>query len=259
MYEEELAVAIEAAQAAGKVLKESYGLVHEEREKENWQEIVTEVDREADCEIFTVINEAFPKHTIYSEESTHYNKDYSDFVWYIDPLDGTTNYVTQIPFFCTAVGLFKGGEPVIGVVFNPLTNELFVASKDKGAFLNGKKISVSKNSDIKKTLINFCHKNNPKEIERIGKAWSHLKQMGRDLRRLGSGNLDIAFVACGRNDAYFSSSKIFDIAPALIIAKEAGCEITDWSGNEWTQNSDGILITNGTKIHNKLVEVLSKI
>ncbi|MBI4170526.1 MAG: inositol monophosphatase [Candidatus Aenigmarchaeota archaeon] len=258
MYEYELNIAINAAKAAGKIIQESYGLVLEEKEKENWQELVTQIDLEADCEICTILEEEFPDHTIKSEESMH-KSGKSEFTWYIDPLDGTTNYVTQIPFFCTAIGLMKGNEPLVGVVFSPITSEIFTAAKGKGAFLNGKKIHVSKNDDIRKTLINFCHKNNPEEIEKIGKAWVQLKQMGRDLRRLGSGNLDIAFVACGRNDAYLSSSKIFDIAPALVIAKEAGCKITDWKNMPWTAASEGILITNGTRIHDQLIEVLSKL
>jgi len=258
MYEEELKVAVEAVREAGKFIKENYGKHLDSESKESWQDIVTKIDMAADNSIITRIKEKFPNHNIDSEESRHEKKE-SEFTWYIDPLDGTTNYVTQVPFVCIAVGLLKNDEPVLSVIYNPISDELFTSSKDGGAFLNGKPIAPSKNTDIKKTMINFCHMNTSEDIEKIGKVWSQLKQLGRDLRRLGSGNLDIAFVTCGRNDAYFSSSKIYDIAPSLILAKESGCKITDWYGNEWNKDSYGIIITNGTKIHDDLVNILSNL
>jgi myo-inositol-1(or 4)-monophosphatase len=171
MYEKELAVAKEAALEAGKVLKECYG-------KESFQELVTDADMKANEIIINKISSAFPTHSIFSEESAGRKKK-SEFEWFIDPLDGTTNFVTQIPFFCTALGLLKKGEPVVGVVYNPIACELFYASLGSGAFMNGKRIFVSKNQDIRKTLINFCHKNKKEDVERIGKAWVELKHMSR--------------------------------------------------------------------------------
>lgn len=258
MYEKELATITTGLKAAGKVIRKYYGRRVAEKDKENWQDIVTKVDIEADRLIIDAIKSKFPEHNIFSEESQHQRTE-SEFEWFIDPLDGTTNFVMHIPFLAAAVGLLRKGQPVVGAVYNPLTSELFSAIKGKGAFLNGKRIYVSKNSDIKKTLINFCHKNNKQDIDCIAKVWPQLKMLGRDLRRLGSGNLDIAFVACGRNDAYFSSSKIFDIAPSLAIAEEAGCKITDWRGAPWHVNSPNIAITNGTKIHDEIIAILSTI
>lgn len=255
IYEKELATALRAAKSAGIILRKTYGKPLNEQVKDSWQDTVTSTDLAADKTIKQIISKAFPKHAIFSEESTTQG---SEATWYVDPLDGTTNFVTHIPFFCTAIGLAKSNEPVVGAVFDPLANELFYAAKGKGAFLNGKRIHCSNNKEIKKTLINFCHKNIKQDIEKINSVWTELKLLGRDLRRLGSGNLDIGFVAAGRNDAYFSNSKIFDIAPALIIAREAGCKVTDWSGQEWNIDSENIIITNG-KVHDSLLDILRKI
>lgn len=257
MYDEELNVALAAAKEAGNIIKRTYGTALAEQEKENWHEIVTRADKEANSIILSSIQEAFPEHQIFSEESRQKKKD-SQHVWYIDPLDGTTNFVTQFPFFCTALGLLHNGKPAVTVIYNPLAEEIFTAAHGKGAVLNEKPIQVSKNDDIKKTLITFCCKNLRSDAERLVPAWPQLKEMGRDLRQPGAGNLEIGYVAVGRNDAYFSSSKIYDIAPSLCLAREAGCKITDWKGGPWKMDS-GILITNGTKIHEDLVNVLSKL
>jgi myo-inositol-1(or 4)-monophosphatase len=256
MYEKELHIAVSAVRDAGSVIKQGFGKVNNAAEKESYQELVTQIDREADRRICRSIERFFPGHNILSEESSHSKKD-SEFSWFVDPLDGTTNFISHVPFFCSAVGLLRRQVPVAGAIYDPILDELFCASLGGGAFLNNEKIRHSENPHIKKTLINFCHKNTKDEIERISREWVSLKLLGRDLRRLGSGNLDIAYVASGRNDAYFSSSKIFDIAPALIIAKEAGCKISNWAGKEWSRESNGIAITNGL-VHSDLISILSK-
>ena len=256
MYEKEVRAATKAVRSAGVILKKAWQKPQHITIKENWHEVVTEADKKADAIIRKIITSAFPKHSFISEESPP--KKGNEFTWYIDPLDGTTNFITHVPFFCSAAGLLKGDTPIIGAVYNPAMNELF-CSNGSNAFLNGKIIHASKNADIRKTLVNYCHKNTPDDVGRIAKVFVTLKLKSRDLRRLGSGNLDICYVACGRNDAYFSSSRIWDIAPALAIARAAGCKITDWSGAKWRIDSPNIVITNGTKIHDDLIAVLSTI
>lgn len=254
MYEEELRVATEAVKKAGKILRDGYYSSHRIEIKDgDWREIVTEMDKAADKAIREIIESAFPKHSINSEESAPKEGDVH--TWYIDPLDGTTNYATKVPFFDTAIGLVVGRDPVVSVAFNPVMDELFTAAKSSGASLNGKPIRVSDNNDVRNTMINFCHKNRKESVERIVGLFRQLKEDARDLRQLGAGALDICYVAAGRNDIFFNDSKIWDVATSVVIAKEAGARVTDWQGKEWNADSKNVLVTN-QHLHEYMLEKL---
>jgi len=255
-----LKTAILAAKEAGKIIRANHGKVRELKIKGgNWHEIVTNVDLEANKKILDIIQFRFPEHGIVSEESEP-KKTGSEYCWYIDPLDGTTNYMLNLFFTSVCIGLAKGTEPILGVVYNPLTEELFVGQKGKGATLNGKPIKPSENSSLKKTVVNYCHPNTPEEIRKIEKLFFELKTKSRDLRRLGSAGLDLSYVACGRNDVNFHTNTTltpWDFVAGVAIAREAGALVTDWEGRPWTLHSRNLLATN-RKLHQQMLDILWK-
>jgi myo-inositol-1(or 4)-monophosphatase len=249
-------LAIKAVRKVGKILKENYGKIRELRIKHgNWHEVVTNVDMEANKILLETIKNKFPDHNIISEESQQKQTN-SAYTWYIDPLDGTTNYTMCVPFFGVGVGLVFRNKVKLGVFYNPITNELFVAEKDKGATLNGEPIHVSKNTNLKNTVVNYCHINSAKGIAEIYKFFSKFKIAARDFRRLGSGGLDFCYLACGRNDVYLRPDMVlYDVIPGYIIAKEAGARITDWESKPFSLQSKNLLATNG-KLHGKVLKIL---
>ncbi|HEX9664331.1 MAG TPA: inositol monophosphatase family protein [Patescibacteria group bacterium] len=252
-----LDTAIKAVKSGGKIISDNYGRITSLKMKGgNWREVVSQIDLDANDQMLKVIEAAYPDHNIISEESILPKKP-SDYTWYVDPLDGTTNYLMQFPFFAVCVGLAFKGEPILGVVYNPILNELFTAEKDQGAELNGQKIEVSNNNNLKLTLANFCHAENEKSVKQIGKIYEIFKMEARDFRRLGSGGLDMAYLAAGRYDVYISNNdRIWDVIPGYVIAKEAGAKITDWQGSDWTPDSAQLLITN-QELHKKVLELLT--
>lgn len=257
--QEMIDIALNSAKRAGKLIRGHYGNVKEINIKEDrWQDIVTDVDKESNEIILSTIKNAFPDHNIISEESKQ-KKTSSDYTWYIDPLDGTTNFATQIPFFCVSIALVLKNRIVLSVVNNPWERELFVAESDKGAALNGEKIKVSKNKDLKKTLVNYCHSNTLGGIKSIEKVYTTFKTKARSFRQLGSGGLDFAYVACGRNDVVLRPDIVpWDVIPGVLLVKESGGKVTDWNGNDWTLESPNIVATNGTKIHEEVLNLLKK-
>lgn len=252
-------VAVEAVKEAGKVIRENFGHVKDLRIKHgDWRDLVTDVDLKSNQIIMEILKENFPEHNIISEESKPLEKE-SDYTWFVDPMDGTTNYTLAIPFIGTCMGLVFRGKPILGVVYNPIIDELFVGESGKGATMNGNKIRVSENSELKKTLVNFCHDNTSQSIEIVEKLFAYFKTNSRDYRRLGSGSLDICWVACGRNDIYFRPDMILhDVVPGYVIAKEAGAKITDWQDRPWVLESKDLLATNGTKIHEEVLEIINR-
>ncbi len=252
-------VAIKAVKESGKVLNENFGHVKGIRIKMgDWRELVTDVDMKANDIIIQMLKENFPDHGIVSEESKPIKG--NDYRWYVDPLDGTTNYTLGIPFSATCVSLVLRGNPILGVVFNPMMNELFIGEEGKGATLNGEKIRVSDNDDLKATVVNYCHLNhNNQGIEIMKGFFDYFKENARDYRRLGSGALDLCWVACGRNDVYVRPDlSIYDIVPGYVIAKEAGAKTTDWQNRPWTLESKDLLATNGTKIHEEVLGIINR-
>lgn len=254
--------ALKAAKEAGKVLIKYHGNILEEKTKEgNWHEVVTNADLESNKILLRHIQGKFPDHDIVSEEEKIPQKG-SDYLWYLDPLDGTTNYTLNLMFSSVCLGLARKGELVLGVVCNPFTDELFSAEKGKGARLNGKPVYVSDNSDLKATVVNYCHPNIPEEIDKVASVFSELKKKSRDMRRLGSAGLDLSYIACGRNDVDFhTNAKMspWDFAAGIVIAREAGAKLTDFDNKPFRLGkSKSMLVTNG-KLHEQMLGILKKI
>lgn len=251
----ELATARRAAIAAGAVLMKHYGNVDARQKKDG--SLVTIADGESERLIKEMLSKAFPGYSFLGEEGGLDEKG-SEFRWVVDPLDGTTNYSMKNPFFNVSIGLLKGGEPVLGVVFSPTQNELFTAVKGGGAFMNGRRIKVSAEADLSRAKVAFCHSRDKRSVEAISNIFHTMKSMNETFRQLGAGALELAYVACGRVDAFLSAgTHPWDVAAGLLIVREAGGIVTDFSGKEYGMYSPDILASNGS-VHPELLRVLGK-
>jgi len=253
----ELLTAIRAAKAAGKIIKANYqkGQVLSFKGP---NERVTNVDLLAEKAILTILKKAFPSHSFYSEEAGKERK-ITDYLWAIDPLDGTTNYTIMNPFFNTSIGLAYRSEPVLGVVYNPIQDELFFAEKGKGAFMNHARIQVSTRAELSKAVIGACNgAKNQEAVQRAVHVYAKLKlQATRMTRQFGSAALELCYVAAGRIEAFeMSDLNAYDVAAGAIIAKEAGAMVTDFEGRPFTLMSRDILASNG-QVHKELLNIIN--
>ena len=248
-------VGIEAAYAGAQVLRDRFGNVSQINKKGPF-DLLTEADTASENQILGTIRKAFPDHTILAEESGA-NKGTAEFQWLIDPLDGTTNYAHQLPFFSIAIALAVRDEIVLGLVLNPMDGELFSAISGRGAELNGKPINVSSTPSVFESLLVTGFPYDVDEIiEPVMNRFSIFQQASQGVRRLGSAALDICYVACGRFDGFWEQNlKPWDKAAAAIIATEAGAEITNFSNQPFAINQKEILVTNG-KIHQEMLGLL---
>lgn len=244
---------IKAAKEAGKILMENYGKIKFIKTKKQ-KSFVTNVDIESENAIFSIIRKKFPEHDILSEEFGSLNKK-SDYRWFIDPLDGTHNYINNIPLFGVSIAMAYKDKMQIGVINLPYFKELYVAEKGKGAFLNGKKIRVSAKKELKNSFffIEFVLRRNPeKKIELFNK----IKDIAYDIRVLGSAVVAQAYVAKGSADIYLiQQTNPWDIAAGFLLIEEANGKVTDFKGNEWNPYM-GKYIASNKFLHDKILKVL---
>jgi myo-inositol-1(or 4)-monophosphatase len=251
--EKELATARRAAIAAGRVLMKHYGKVEAKQKKDG--SLVTVADGESERLIKKMLFRAFPDYSFLGEEGGLEERG-AEFRWVVDPLDGTTNYAMKNPFFNVSIGLLKGEEPVLGVVYCPTQKEMFFAIRGKGAFLNGKRIKVSGGADLPRARVAFCHGKDKRSIEAISSIFHTMKSMNETFRQMGAGALELCYVACGRLDAFLTAgTHPWDVAAGLLIVREAGGIVTDFSGKEYDMYSPDILASN-QKVHEKLLRIL---
>lgn len=253
----ELDVAIEAAKSAGEILKQQYPKTHTVQRKVD-NTLVSEADLAAEKIIIETIKKNLPDHAIFSEEAGS-QPSKSDYLWIIDPLDGSTNFLHRLGTFCTAIAVVKKNQPVAAAVYLPLTNELFSAQADQ-AQLNNQSIHPSEVPKANQALISWGR--GTVNYERHTRLYSELTKHVRSIRFFGSVVIQACYAACGRLDAFINSDcKLYDAIAGAIIAQAAGAKVTDFSGNLWQPNfSDptsvsDILISN-PHIHNDLVAAL---
>ena len=221
------------------------------------QQIVTKADLLAEKHILSAIRKKYPDHHILSEEAGSKGKK-SDYLWIVDPLDGTTNFSIKSPQFGVIIGLAYKGEMKLGAIYIPFNDKLFWAEKGKGATMNNKKIHVSKNSTLKKTFVTYCHGSSPKNVRRITEVYKGMKIKYGDIRQLGASSMEMAWVAAGYTDGNFApGSHVWDVATGALLVREAGGKVTDFKNNEWNLKSKDILASNG-KIHNQLHKEINK-
>lgn len=241
-----LTLATQAAQQGGAILKKFWGHLKEIREKNFPGDLVTEADQESEQVIIQWLSKHFPEHQILAEESG-LSHQHSEFIWAIDPLDGTTNYAHQYPMAAVSIGLIYQQEPILGVIYNPLTEELFQAAKGLGASLNQQPIKVSSISHLKESLLATGFAYDRRETPDNNYAeFCHFTHLTQGVRRAGAASLDLAYVACGRLDGYWERGlKPWDIAAGTILVREAGGLVSDYKLGPLQLDSGRILASNG--------------
>ncbi len=253
-----LDVAIEAAQQAGSYLLENQSkLLREHIDEKNANDFVTYVDKGAEKIIIDHILARFPAHSILAEESGKSQQN-SDFQWIIDPLDGTTNYIRNIPFYAVSIALQHHTELIAGVIFNPAEHELFCAAKGGGATLNNRSIHISETQDFSKAFLATGFPHHAKQyLPQFTRSFHEIFYAAAGVRRLGSAALDMCYTACGRFDGFWELGlHTWDIAAGSLIVREAGGIVTDfWGGEAFLDN--GFLIAGNPMIHDRIKSILN--
>ena len=236
--------------------------IKEERQKnieiseKSFNNLVTQVDKTSEEKFVAALELLLPEAGFIAEEGTS-TKNSDEYNWIIDPIDGTTNFIHNIPAYCTSIGLSYKDEVILGVIYDPSHNELFSAAKGHGAFLNRKPLTVSKTTKLERCLLatGFPYDDFERESGYFAvlKAFSHKT---RGLRRLGSAALDLAYVAAGRFDAFYEYGlNPWDVAAGIIIVQEANGTVTDFKGGNSMLFGEEIIATNKL-IHNDVLEVV---
>jgi myo-inositol-1(or 4)-monophosphatase len=225
-------------------------------------DLVTETDRDAEALVVDQLRRAFPDHLIVAEEAsagTTLTTPVGDrYVWYLDPLDGTTNFAHGFPQFCVSLGLARGTELLFGIVCDPVRDETFVATRGGGATLNGEAIRVSATDDLQRALLatGFAYDRQVRADFYLDFVRDFMSR-AQDIRRLGSAALDLCYVACGRFDAFWEwKLHPWDTAAAALIVREAGGAVSDFRGGPFDLYGEQTLVSNG-HLHAAMVSVLT--
>jgi myo-inositol-1(or 4)-monophosphatase len=254
-----LNVAVMAARRAGAVLGRNFNKRDKLTvEKKGRNDFVSSADLAAEKAIIEVIHKHYPEHAIQAEESGAQGD--SDHVWIIDPLDGTTNYLHGLPVYAVSIGLQINGRLEHGVVYDPMSEELFTASRGEGAQLDGRKIRVSGNKDLDRALIGtgFPYRQSDDELEPYLAMLGTVVKNTTGVRRLGAAALDLCYVACGRFDAFWETGlQPWDLAAGTLIIREAGGLITALDGGE-NHMETGHVLAGTPRIYKGLAKLCSK-
>ncbi|MEM3364710.1 MAG: inositol monophosphatase family protein [Candidatus Micrarchaeia archaeon] len=249
--------AVYTAKIAGEFLREMFVSRNVSAQYKGERDIVTQADKGAEQIIIEYLSETFKGHRIVAEESGTIGGDNSEFTWYIDPLDGTTNFFHHIPYFNVSIALEQEGNIICGAVYNPVIDEMFYAEKGKGAFLNGNKISPSQNSDMKKAFITSCHSPKEEDIRMFLKFMDVFKREAFDMRKLGSAALELCYTASGRADAFIGIGlKPWDFKAGLLIAQESGCIS---GGLHSKEPEDENIVVCSPSLYNELSRIMAKV
>lgn len=249
-------IAFTAARTAGAILRDRVGNIGNIDYKSAFN-IVTDVDKQSEQKIIEILNEHFPDDKILAEETGEHEAP-SSRRWLIDPLDGTANYSHGYPFFCVSIGYEDAGEMILGVVYNPISDELFWAQKGRGAYLNDKQIKVSAHTKLGTCILatGFPADTATAKLSNIAQ-FSKATDLCMGVRRDGSAALDLAFVACGRLDGFWEMKLAqWDLAAGTIIVREAGGTVTNLTGGPFDIRTGHVLATNGL-INDELIETLA--
>jgi len=226
-----LNTAVSAARAAGRITTRAWGRQDRAGTREKARnDFVSEVDLSAEQAIVQTLRRAYPSHGILAEEGGSQPGD--DYVWIIDPLDGTTNYLREIPQYAISIALQHKGRLEQGVVYDPLKEELFTATRGAGAFLNSRRIRVADRKDLNGALLGTgIPFREGQDLERYLRSLRHLIPGTAGIRRPGSAALDLAWVACGRFDGFWEMGlQPWDMAAGVLLVQEAGGLVSDWQG-----------------------------
>jgi myo-inositol-1(or 4)-monophosphatase len=249
-----LEVALDAAKEAGAILRTEF-----DRPKtisyKGEVDLVTESDKHSESIIVAKLRKHFPQHAITAEEGSGSPAKNAKYSWHIDPLDGTTNFAHAYPCFAVSIGLLEDGEPIVGLVLNPIANELFTAVRGEGAYLNSSRIHVSPIEKLATSLVSTGFPTRQRANNRNIYYYWEFTMRSHGVRRDGSAALDLCSVACGRFDGFWEFGlNSWDTAAGILIVKEAGGMVTDLEGRPYYPGDRSILATNG-KIHAEMEKV----
>ena len=250
--------AIQTARDAGRILAERFGRKIEISNKSEI-DLVTESDLASERLIIERIKTYYPRHSILAEESgaTNPHDHQSDWRWIIDPLDGTTNYAHGYPCFCLSIGLEHKGRMEIGVVYDPLRDEMFAAERGQGASLNGRRINVSRTRSLSSALLCTGFPYDVRERSEFARHFANFIMHAQGVRRDGAAALDLAYVAAGRFDGFWEEGlKPWDVAAGALIIEEAGGRISKYRGEPLDIYSPPVMASNGL-IHDEMMGVLT--
>jgi len=248
--------AIRMAQDAGRLLRDRVGTTIDIGHK-GAINVVTDVDIASEQLIRDAIATHYPRHEVLAEESG-LSESKSEYRWVIDPLDGTTNFTHGYPVFCVSIALERQGETILGVVYDPMRDELFAAERGGGAALNHRPIRVSKIDDLMQSLLSTGFPYNIKTSTLTNlDHWANFAMNAQAVRRDGAAAIDLCYVACGRYDGFWELNlSPWDTAAGALIVEEAGGRVTDFSGNSFSNYTPQVLASNGF-IHERMIEVLA--
>jgi myo-inositol-1(or 4)-monophosphatase len=258
-----LEVAVEAAREAGEILVAEHSRPQTISYKGD-VDIVTETDKKSEAAIVARLRTHFSKHAIVAEEGGGGTADQnaaksSRYCWYVDPLDGTTNFAHGYPCFAVSIALLEDGEPLVAAILNPISNELFTAARGEGGFLNQKKIHVSQIQTISKSLLATGFPSQKRSSNPNIHYYWEFTLRSHGVRRVGSAALDLCSVACGRFDAFWEFGlKSWDSAAGILIVREAGGIVTDFAGQPYHVGDRELIASNGL-IHDEMRKIVADV
>ena len=259
MWEKETAVAHHAARTSGKILSRMYGQVNHVTKKGEI-DLVTEADLQAEKAILEILERHFPHDHILSEEAGSAGQS-STRTWFVDPLDGTTNFAHGFPVFAVSIALHDITGPLVGVIYDPLRNECFAAARGQGATLNGNPVQSTSVPRLKQALLatGFPYDRHTAEDNNIDSFKAFIRK-AQGVRRAGAAALDLAYVACGRLDGFWEVEiNQWDVAAGGLIAREAGAKITDVYGDPDFLRKPVTMVGANPTIHKQMLDVLAKV
>ncbi len=247
------------AKEAGAIARAAFSDVHDVAFKGR-SDLVTEIDYRCEQHLINAIQNAYPAHSILSEEAGAVNGKDSD-RWYIDPLDGTVNYAHRIPFYAVSVAWQSGADLRLGVVYDPTHDECFSAERGRGSWLNGKKLRVNTTSDLEKSLHTSTFARQDEELfARNLRNFAHLSRHSFGVRRMGCAALELCYVACGRVDAYWEQGiNAWDIAAAALIVEEAGGKVTNLDDDPEYFKPPYALLAAAPALHPQLLKLFDQL
>ena len=255
-FDKALTTAVSATERAGQHIRKYEGDPRP-REKAPGQ-LVSDADLRAEDIILDILRSAYPDHQRFSEEKGYEGDPSSNYLWVVDPIDGSRNFIKRFPHYNISIGLLYKRKPVLGSVYQPVLNEQFSAIADQGAWLNGEPIEASVTTNVSETLVAVNRDWTAKS--RYGKGFESLNDVVGSIRILGATAVDLCYVACGRLDALIIyQCRLHDCAAGNLIALQAGATVTDFQGNAWTGDEQSDLLVANPRLHGKLIPIVKNL
>lgn len=258
-------IASEIARSAGAALMQTFDQPHQQRTKRSYNDIVTEGDKASEAIIVAGLTQHFPDHHIITEESGSLGApaETAEYFWHIDPLDGTSNYASNIPLFCVSMGMAdKNMNPLVSAIYDPFSDELYSASLGGGTTLNDRTVHVSTTDQLSQAMLctGFPYDSTNLTNSNFGE-WAIMHAHARGLRRFGSVATELAYIAAGRLDGLWEQRlNAWDIMAGILLVREAGGRVTDYRGEENQRLYQGVeIIATNSNIHQQLMDTLGDI